>query len=218
MTGTRTSIRGTPVKIGKRFALGRFPVTRLEFASFVRSTGYRVGADWVEAGFDQSDRDPVVEINWLDAQAYVYWLSQRTHQAYRLPSEAEWEYAARAGGTTVFWWGADESAASTYANYEGVADGFGNTSPVGSFKPNRFGLFDMAGNVWQWTADCYNADYRAAPADGSPWLAGDCTSRVVRGGSWYDSRSALRTANRIGSQVVDHDNNVGFRVARPLSP
>jgi formylglycine-generating enzyme required for sulfatase activity len=207
-----------PVTIAQRFALGRFPITRIEFARFVRSTGYRVGTDWIDAGFDQSDRDPVVEINWLDAQAYIHWLSERTHQTYRLPSEAEWEYAARAGRPTEFWWGSDATGAAAFANFDGIADGFGNTAPVGSFQPNGFGLFDMAGNVWQWTSDCYNTSYDGAPADGSPWLTGDCTSRIVRGGSWYDPASALRAANRTGNHIIDHDNNVGFRVARTLSP
>jgi len=206
------------VTIDKRFALGRFPITRREFALFVRGTGYRVPTDWRDAGFDQSERDPVVGIGWLDAQAYVYWLGRSTHQDYRLPSEAEWEYAARGGRQTEFWWGDDPSLAPAYANSEGVDDGFSNTAPVDSFKPNRFGLFDMAGNAWQWTADCYNGDFRGAPANGVPWLTGDCASRVVRGGSWYDPRSALRAANRTANHVSDHDANVGFRVARTLSP
>jgi formylglycine-generating enzyme required for sulfatase activity len=205
------------VTIPQRFALGRYPVTRGEFARFERSSGYRT-ANWRDAGFGQSDRDPVVEVNWLDAQAYVHWLSETTHQAYRLPSEAEWEYAARAGRATEFWWGDDEAAAPAFANAEGLTDGFANTAPVGSFQANGFGLFDMAGNVWQWTADCYNGDYRGAPANGAAWLTGDCTSRVVRGGSWYDPPAALRAANRTGSHIVDHDANVGFRIARALAP
>jgi formylglycine-generating enzyme required for sulfatase activity len=207
-----------PVTIGQRFALGRYPVTRREFARFERASGYRAGADWRDAGFDQSDRDPVVEMGWLDAQAYVHWLATVTHLPYRLPSEAEWEYAARARRATRFWWGDDESAAPAFANAQGTDDGFANTAPVGSFQSNGFGLFDMAGNVWQWTADCYNRDYRGAPADGTPWLTGDCTSRVVRGGSWYDPRSALRVTNRTGNHIVDHDDNVGFRIARTIGP
>jgi formylglycine-generating enzyme required for sulfatase activity len=206
------------VTVGKSFALGRFPITRHEFAQFVRATGYHVSTDWFDAGFDQSDRDPVVEIGWLDAQAYVYWLSRRTHQDYRLPSEAEWEYAARGGRQTEFWWGDDSNQAPAFANFAGVDDGFSNTAPVDSFKPNQFGLFDMAGNVWQWVADCYNGDYRGAPADGTSWLTGDCSSRVVRGGSWYDPRSALRAANRTHNHISDHDSNVGFRIARTLAP
>jgi formylglycine-generating enzyme required for sulfatase activity len=206
------------VTIGKRFALGRFPITRREFALFVRATGYRVTTEWRDPGFDQSDRDPVVEIGWLDAQAYVSWLARLVHQDYRLPSESEWEYAARGGRHTEFWWGDDPSLAPAFANFDGVEDGFRNTAPVDHFTPNGFGLFDMAGNAWQWTADCYNDDYRGAPADGTPWLTGDCGNRVVRGGSWYDPRSALRAANRTGNLVGDHDANVGFRVARALVP
>ena len=205
------------VTIAQRFALGRFPITRDEFARFVRSTAYR-GTDWFNPGFDQTARDPVVEISWLDAQAYVYWLSQRTHQAYRLPSEAEWEYAARAGGTGQFWWGDDRRMAPAYADFDGVSDGFAETAPVGTYPANRFGLFDMAGNAWQWTADCDNRDYRDAPTDGAPWLVGDCGSRMVRGGSWYDPDTALRVANRTANLVGDHDANVGFRVARTLAP
>jgi formylglycine-generating enzyme required for sulfatase activity len=206
-----------PVTIAQRFALARFPVTRAEFAQFVRATKSRA-RDWMDPGFEQTERDPVVEIDWLDAQAYVYWLSQRTHQTYRLPSEAEWEYAARAGVTTEFWWGGDTRMAPAYANFEGITDGFANTAPVGTYPANRFGLFDMAGNVWQWTADCYNRDYHGAPTDGAPWQVGDCNNRVVRGGSWYDPKTALRVTNRTANLVHDHDANVGFRVARALTP
>jgi len=206
-----------PVTIAQRFALARFPITRAEFARFVRSTAYRA-RDWVDPGFEQTERDPVVEVGWLDAQAYVYWLSQRTRRTYGLPSEAEWEYAARAGGATTYWWGDDVRLARGYANFDGITDGFANTAPVGTYPANRFGLFDMAGNVWQWTADCYNRDYHDAPADGASWLVGDCGTRIVRGGSWYDPDTALRVANRTGNLIGDHDANVGFRVARALTP
>lgn len=216
--GTENERPQHAVTIAKRFALGRFPITRHEFALFVRATGYRVTTAWRDPGFDQTDRDPVVEIGWLDAEAYVHWLADRTRQDYRLPSEAEWEYAARAGRQAEYWWGDDAALAPAYANLEGEDDGFANTAPVDSFKPNPFGLFDMAGNTWQWTADCYNDDYRGAPSDGTAWLTGDCGKRMVRGGSWYDPRSALRAANRTANLIADHDANVGFRIARSLPP
>ncbi len=137
---------------------------------------------------------PVINVNWDDAQVYVRWLSTMTGKEYRLLSEAEWEYAARAGTKTAFYWGdeIDKENANCYRcenEWSKV-----KTSPVGSFKPNPFGLFDMAGNVWQWVQDCWHEDYNGAPIDGSAWKTGDCEKRVVRGGSWYyypaDPRSA----------------------------
>lgn len=204
-----------PVAIVQPFALARFPITRAAFARFVRATAYQTACGW-ETARQASENDPVVSVSWQDAAAYVWWLGATSRQVYRLPSEAEWEYAARAGTATEFWWGDDALVTPLHANGAGRADGFDTTSPVGRFKPNPFGLYDMAGNAWQWTADCYNARYDGAPTDGTPWLAGTCTSRVVRGGSWYDAPPALGSASRVAADIVACNDNIGFRVARSL--
>jgi formylglycine-generating enzyme required for sulfatase activity len=137
-----------------------------------------------------------------------------TGKDYRLLTEAEWEYAARAGTTTAYYWGGEIG--------KGNAKGCGSewdsrqTSPVGSFKPNAFGLYDMAGNMWQWVQDCYHGDYKEAPTDGSAWTSGDCSNRVVRGGSWSSDPQVLRTANRRGAAAGGRDDDLGFRVGRTL--
>ena len=163
-------------------------------------------------------------VSWEDAQSYVRWLSRKTGEAYRLPSEAEWEYVARAGTTTPFHFGATLS--TVQANYDGsYTYGSGRkgryrkkTVPVGSFGSNRFGLHDVHGNVWEWVQDCWNNSYRRAPRDGSAWGRGDCSRRVLRGGSWPNAPWVLRSANRLRSSSGIRDFNVGFRVARTLSP
>jgi formylglycine-generating enzyme required for sulfatase activity len=171
----------------RSFALGKYDVTRGEYAAFVRETGYaggdgcfesgnpnspkRAGASWRDPGFSQTDRDPVVCVSWRDARAYVAWLNGKVGGSlYRLPSESEWEYAARAGTTTRFWWGDDPERAADYAWFKGNAGA--RTHPVGSMPANRFGLYDMAGDVWQLTEDCYAESYATAPADGSAAEAG----------------------------------------------
>jgi formylglycine-generating enzyme len=185
-------------------------------------------ANWRSPGFTQTSREPVVCISWGDAQAYAAWLSRKTGMPYRLLSESEWEYATRAGTATSRYW--DESADDQcfYANgadrtaqtkhwTDGMAncnDGSLYTSPVGSFRANGFGLYDMLGNVWQWTSDCWNANYDGAPSDGSAWATGACGLRVGRGGSWYNGPAALRSAFRVRTGAGYRDVNVGFRVAR----
>ena len=180
---------------------------------------------------------PVTCVSWQDANAYVAWLSKETGAAYRLPSEAEWEYAARAGTTTRWYWGNDGwSAQCGYAN--GIdesfrlyaeerfsrsfvvrvdcTDGAGGTEVRGSYDANDFGLFDMLGNVWEWMEDCLNADYRGAPVDGSPWRGGDCSVRVSRGGSWSSAPHNLRSAGRFRNTSGTRLDFAGFRVARTL--
>jgi formylglycine-generating enzyme len=231
------------VSIGA-FAIARTDVTRAEFASFVAATGWvRVGcyilnrtwildswATWRNPGFGQTDEDPAVCVSWEDAQAYVQWLSARTGKTYRLPTEAEWEYAARAGTTTARFWGDDSSDQCVYANGADrtysqkfpqdpeinghCADGYVFTNPVGALHANAWGLVDMLGNVFEWTQDCWNEGYVGAPADGSAWQAGDCTRRVLRGGSWYLDPRALRSAYRFKYKAIDRVSKVGFRVAR----
>ena len=162
---------------------------------------------------------PVINVSFDDAQAYVRWLSQETGKQYRLPTEAEWEYVARAGSTTVYWWGDDVDENNA------VCDGCGSqwdgkqTAPVGLFKPNPFGVHDTAGNVFEWVQDCWHENYNNAPVDGSAWLkanGGKCDRRVVRGGSWnYDPRY-LRSAGRVRSLTVSAGGGLGFRIARAL--
>jgi formylglycine-generating enzyme required for sulfatase activity len=227
----------------QRFALGKYTITRSEYATFVRETGRSAddgcgrdsfkwdndpGLSWQAPGFTQSERDPVVCVSWEDAQAYVTWLNGKARPgvgdgAYRLPSEAEWEYAARAGTTTKFWWGDDESQASTYAWYK---DNSGErTHPVGEKPANAFHLYDMAGNVWQWTADCYAENYVGAPTDGHPNENGVSDPRpngtkkcmrVDRGGSWLYPAWLLRPATRERNPANFRDRIMGFRVAKTL--
>ena len=172
------------------------------------------GCRWVEdEGWGRNDR-PVIHVTWDDAQAYVGWLSKETGEAFRLPSEAEWEYAARAGTETMYSWGNDRGRG--LANCDGcvcVHCGL-RTSPVGSFPQNAFGLHDVHGNVWEWVADCRNESYRGAPSDGSAWLQGDCSKRVARGGSWLRHPGRLRAAERASGVISNH---VGIRIARTLS-
>ena len=156
---------------------------------------------WRSPGFRQTDREPVVCVNWEDARAYTRWLSKKTGKRYRLLSEAEWEYAARGGKRTSYYWGeaswkecahangADRTFKKRYRNYPfkvaSCRDDFVQTAPVGSISANGFGLHDIMGNVKKWVADCWNRNYRGAPADGSAWAGGDCSKRVTRGGSWH---------------------------------
>src|SRR5262249_7607555 len=188
------------VTIDKALAIGRFPVTSREFAAFVRETNYRLvekcwtydskkweertGLSFRNPGFSQDDRHPVVCVNWHDARAFANWLSEKTAKSYRLPSEAEREYVTRAGTTTPFWWGS--SIVPTQANYTSAGASKEKyqhgTVPVDSFLPNPWGLYNVHGNAWELTEDCWNASYAGAPTGGSVWTSGDCDKRVVRGG------------------------------------
>jgi formylglycine-generating enzyme required for sulfatase activity len=205
------------VTIASPFAVSKFDVT---FADWIACASVGVcpregGAN--DNGWGRGDR-PVINVNWDDAQAYVAWLREMTGKKYRLLSEAEWEYAARAGTTTAFYWGNELDVKNANCHRcENQWSGL-KTSPVGKFKPNRFGLFDMAGNVWQWVQDCWNADYIGAPSDGRPWATGNCEKRVVRGGSWYYYPADPRSAYRYGDKKDDRNYNTGFRVGRTLTP
>jgi formylglycine-generating enzyme required for sulfatase activity len=230
------------VTIAKPFAVGRYAVTRGEFAAFVAATGHKTdggcyaftGTEWTlqsdrnwrSPGFTQNDRHPVVCVNWDDAKAYAAWLSKKTGKIYRLPSEAEREYVARAGTTTPFWWG--NSITPQEANYNGTTDpykGGGSkgewrkaTVPVDTFKANPWGLYSVHGNVWEWTEDCLNDKNAGNPGDGSPRTSGDCSHRVVRGGSWSGSPRSLRSADRGGNSTGSRGGSYGFRLARTLNP
>jgi len=237
------------VTIQHSFAIAKFDVTRDEYAQFVAETkrpdpdtcytpdasggeSDKKDAKWHSPGFPQTGRDPVVCVNWDDAQAYVAWLSAKAGHVYRLPTEAEWEYAARAGTTTARY-GSDRPAELChYINHADLdfseqhpresdvnracRDGFGFTSPVGSFPPNRFGLYDMLGNVWQWTEDCWNDDYKDAPPDGSSWQNGNCGRRVMRGGAYSLMPALVRSSVRLGAKSSARDHSGGFRVARTI--
>ena len=203
-----------PVRVG-RFALGRDEITFDEYDAFARATGREMPSD---AGWGRGRR-PVINVSWEDANAYAEWLSGQTGKRYRLPSEAEWEYAARAGSETAYWWGPEVGRGR--ANCDGCGSQWDNrqTAPVRSFEPNEFGVFDTAGNVWEWTQDCWHGDYVGAPTDGSPWLevkGGDCTLRVVRGGSWYNEPRRVRSASRNGGPVGGRGFELGFRLAQDL--
>ena len=217
------------VTIHSRIAVGVYEVTFAEWETCALSGGCR--AHWPgDAGWGRGDR-PVVNVNWEDAQAYVQWLSTETGQQYRLLSEAEWEYVARAGTQTARHWGGSDSGQCQYANGADAAalaeypdwttiscnDGYIRTAPVGLFQPNGFGLYDVLGNVWEWTQDCWNASYSGAPTDGSAWSSGDCSLRVLRGGSWLSAPGNLRSAYRYGDSAESRDSVSGFRVARTLN-
>ena len=230
------------VTIAEPFAVGVHEVTRGEFARFVRETNRstgnscrvwdsnegtwvkRSGLNWRNPGFEQTDGHPVVCVNWDDAQSYVGWLSRETGEGYRLLSESEWEYVARAGTTGPFHTGATISPAQ--ANYDGdYTYGSGRkgvyrerTVSVGSFSPNAFGLHDVHGNALEWVQDCWNKKYDGAPRDGGAWERGDCSWRVARGGSWSGTPWLLRSANRYRLTTGIRNYFLGFRIARTLAP
>ena len=193
-----------------KFALGRFDVTFDEWAECVKGGGCTSNKSPEDYGTGRGRR-PVIDISWQDAQEFVRWLAARTHQRYRLPREAEWEYAARAGSTTPYYTGTTiDHLQANFGNF------IGETEPVGSYPPNRFGLYDMAGNAWQWVEDCYHDDYRGAPATGRAWAEPDCGRRVIRGGSWYNGITEVRSTQRDGYKPSNRLSHASFRVARDL--
>jgi formylglycine-generating enzyme required for sulfatase activity len=249
------------VKI-RSFAVGRYDVTRGQWAAFVRATHRaaskgcdysllpketEANASWMNLGFAQDDSHPVVCVSWRDAHDYAQWLAQKSGHKYRLLTEAEWEYAARAGTTTPYPWGS--TASHEHANYggddhagHGLAlgrDRWVATSPVGSFPPNAFNLFDMHGNVMQWVEDCYSSTYAGLPADGSVNTmatpvkttneyfafmngASSCSYRILRGGCWGDTHAMIRSAYRNFApgpeETLDtyRSTGLGIRIARDL--
>ncbi|WJR76349.1 SUMF1/EgtB/PvdO family nonheme iron enzyme [Bradyrhizobium sp. NP1] len=249
-TGLAAANEGPQHKVAIRqpLAIGRFEVTRDQFAAFVTSSGYKAGdhcftfeqnnpqdranRSFLNPGYVQERNHPAVCVSWDDAKAYVAWLSQTTGKPYRLLSEAEFEYAARAGAASRFGFGndpgeickfangADQSAKSAGlpgdASYMGCRDGYPFTAPVGSLAPNAFGLYDMIGNVWEWTEDCYYGDYATARADGAAHLNASCSTRTVRGGDWFSTEAALRPAARAKANADARHDDIGLRVARTL--
>ncbi len=204
------------VVITKPFAMGRYAVTFEDYDRFCEATGQEKPDD---AGWSR-DRRPVINVTWHDAVAYCAWLSQETGATYRLPSEAEWEYAARAGTTTAFWWGDD--IGTTRANYDGRST-YGNgpkgeyrqqTVPVDTFQPNPFGLYQVHGNVWEWAQDTWHEDYDGVPVDGSAWVEKGGSPCVLRGGSWHSAPRGLRGAARSLRNPRNGNAGSGFRLAR----
>ncbi|MDE0055585.1 MAG: SUMF1/EgtB/PvdO family nonheme iron enzyme, partial [Gammaproteobacteria bacterium] len=265
------------VEIADGLAVGVYEVTRAEFARFIEESRHETGgicevvlygrretvgeAGWRSPGFRQHGSHPVVCVDWYDARAYTQWLSRRTGKTYRLPSEAEWEYVARAGSTAPRPWLRSEDARSRRASWArqcahvngadlslaekiiaeaqstageenaNAASKFADavsgavascedwhffTAPVGSYRSNDLGVYDIIGNVYEWTEDCWNKNYRRAPTDGSPWTTGDCQYRVGRGGAYLSGPRALRPAYRRALRNTDKLTNVGFRVVRSI--
>jgi len=202
------------ITIAKPFAVSKFAVTFADWDACVSVGGCPHVSD---SGFERGTR-PVINVRWDEAQQYGAWFSKMTGRPYRLLTETEWEYAARAGSATAYFWGDRIGEGNANCNDCGSQWDGRQTSPVGSFKPNAFGLYDMAGNVWQWVQDCYHDDYNGAPTDGSAWIIGDCSRRVVRGGSWGNVPQYLRSASRDWFSADDRDFHVGFRLGRALAP
>jgi formylglycine-generating enzyme required for sulfatase activity len=198
------------VVFANRFAIGRREVTFDEWDACFTAGACKYQPD--DRGWGRGNR-PVVNISWDDAKTFVTWLAQKTGRSYRLPTEAEWEYAARAGTTSPFWWG--HEPATGRANCADCATApLDQTMPTGSFRPNGFGLYDVAGNVAEWVEDCWNDTYKGAPADGSAWIKGQCEERVLRGGSFASKANLIRSAARFRyDEDVRYYAN-GFRVAR----
>ena len=246
------------VRVPVDFALGRFEVTVREFRQFAEAAEYRTeaeqnpgvgcgtmeiadrnswastpGRSWRNLEYPVQDRQPVTCVTWSDARAYAAWLGARTGAEYRLPSEAEWEYAVRAGTRTRYHFGDAPEQLCAYANGRdqtklpnGTAwnnpaecdDGAVYPRAVGSYQPNPLGLYDMHGNVWEWVEDCWNGSYAGAPEDGGPWLKGNCAVRVLRGGAWISPPRNLRAAYRFRLSATNRTSFAGFRVARTLAP
>ena len=242
------------VTIGNSFAVGRSFITRGDFAAFVSETKHDAGGscyllnvsadtaqpykNWRMPGFAQDDQHPAVCVNWDDAKAFASWLSKKTSKIYRLLTEAEREYVTRAGSTTRYSFGDDEKSLCRYGNVADRTakrsylwtiadcdDGYTYTAPVGKFAANAFGVYDVHGNVWDWTEDCWHDTYQGAPTDGSAWTtasgdwtSGNCITRAVRGGSWFDNPPTFRSAVRLGRNAKYRYSDQGFRLARTLSP
>ncbi|HEY7243582.1 MAG TPA: SUMF1/EgtB/PvdO family nonheme iron enzyme [Xanthobacteraceae bacterium] len=247
----REDVEGLPrrVVISKRFGIGRFEVTVDQFSAFVSETGTVAGdhckeivafdrtsliwgppeRTFREPGFDVTGSQPVVCVSWHEARAYAAWLRRRTGKPYRLPTESEWEYAARAGTRSSYSFGDDETALCAYARFADLGSRFGwrdacrsdtgtyGPLPVGSLKPNPWGIFDMHGNVWEWVEDCWTPNASEIPTDGSAFAhPGNCEMGAVRGGSWAAASRRVRSAMRAPVPITTHNYNIGFRVVLSL--
>jgi len=217
-----------PVTFATPVAISRFQVLKGEWDAYIHDSGYvmpdgdtRPGRE-CKAGiprYEYTAKHPAVCMDFPEANAYVAWLSKKTGQNYRLVSESLREYAARGGTSGPFPFPFDEGkeySIAKHANTYGAADGYNFTSPAGSFPPNAFGVYDMHGNVYEWTADCFNDDYVGAPSDGSAWLTGKCEYRRMRGNDWSEAPVFSRSGNRNATSPDDRGDWLGFRVARDL--
>jgi formylglycine-generating enzyme required for sulfatase activity len=246
----RQAAEGPPheVTIPAPLAVGRFEVTRGEFAAFVDARGWatpdacttyedgnwdaRPGRTWRDPGFPVDDTHPVNCVTFEDVLAYLDWLSTETGEPYRLLTEAEWEYAARAGSASRYFFGDDPASLCSFANGADLSakeispdwtwtsdcsDGHPFSAPVGSYQPNAFGLYDMTGNVWEWVSDCYHDSYEGAPTDGTSWTGPPCDLHVSRGGGLFDSPAVLRVTFRGKGAPGTLDFESGFRVARSIT-
>lgn len=237
------------------FGLSKTEVTLAQFREFVTATNYKTsaeqqgacfgdpsgkgewdeiaGATWQKPGFTQTEQHPVTCISWVDAQAYIKWLNKETKANYRLPTEAEWEYAARSGNyDQPYPWGktgdegctaanmADQALKKSIPDWSGALakcdDGQVYTAPVGSYQANSYGLKDMQGNVWEWVQDCYHDSYEQAPTDGSAWEVDECTNKALRGGSWFGEPGLISPSDRFGFEQDTADFSLGFRLAKSL--
>jgi formylglycine-generating enzyme required for sulfatase activity len=251
-TATHAESQALIVRIPKPIGIGRVEVTRREFRAFVADAGYDVHGPcitWDDAlGRFNADRNrgpenpgrprearddhPVACVSWNDAKAYVQWLARKTGKPYRLPSEAEWEYAARAGSSARWPWGESASDGCEFANLHDLSsresftfgweavhcrDSYPDVAPAGALRANAFGLYDMIGNVAEWLEDCYTDSYLGRPRDGRAWVwAGGCTRRVLRGGSWVSPAERARSASRDSAEAGTRADYIGFRVALDL--
>jgi len=239
------------VTIARSFAVGRFEVTNAQYGAFIAATGYKpdegcflwdgwnaeflTKLGWLDPGYGRTPlpSEPAACVNWNAALAYVQWLSQKSGATYRLLTEAEWEYAARAGNAEAYTWGEQDERACDYANVFDISakkrspnaqltaarcdDGHAQVAPVGSFKPNAFGLFDMSGNVWEWASDCHVMPYPDdAPTDGSAVTDKVCDRRAVKGGAWMTTVDRQRFTFRGRDPAEQNSSSFGFRVARDL--
>ena len=200
------------VRIAKPFAIGIREVTFEEWDRCVSDHGckFRPG----DRGWGRGSR-PVINVSWVDAKEFVTWLSKKTGQIYRLPTEAEWEYAARGGTSTAFWWG--RAVGARHANCRQCSTGeTEQTFPAGTYKANPYGLFDTAGNAAEWVEDCWNDNYRGAPTNGTAWTKGQCQLRVLRGGSFDSESDYVRSNSRFRYDFDVRYSGNGFRVVRQL--
>ena len=192
-----------------RFRLGQYDITFDQYDAFARSTGETMPPD---EGWGRGDR-PVINVDWTQMHHFIDWLNRGTGRHFRLPTEAEWEYSARAGTSTVYWWGDEPNPDYANTAVNRGRDVWTYTSPVGSFPSNPFGLYDMLGNVWQVIEDCRHLTYEGAPEDGSAWLGGTCDSRIARGGCFASMRIGIRSYTRAAVGEHFRSMDLGFRVA-----
>jgi formylglycine-generating enzyme required for sulfatase activity len=200
------------VSLHTPYAIGKFEVTVDQWDQCVKAEV----CPNVPSEAGSSGNQPMRDVSWDEAQLYLKWLSTVSGKPYRLPTEAEWEYAARGGTTSKYWWGDEMKAGNSSCKGCGLPWQEDRPPPVGSFSANQFGLHDMNGSVWEWVADCWHPSYKGAPGDGSAWAEPSCQSRVIRGGSWREDGSYMMSTTRFKYDASVRQSQNGFRVARSL--